>query len=44
MLADPEWRSRAGRKSAEIADTFDKSVFGERIEALYLEVLNQKRS
>ena len=44
MLADPEWRSRAGKKSAEIADTFDKSVFGNRIEALYLDVLSKKKS
>ena len=43
ILEDPEWRSRAGKKSAEIADTFDKKMFGERIEALYLEILNQKQ-
>lgn len=34
-ITDPEWLQDASRKSREIANTFDKSVFGNKVEAIY---------
>lgn len=35
ISADPLWRQNAGRKSVQIASTFDKSAFGDSVEAIY---------
>jgi len=43
ILKDPAWREKAGQRSKEIADGFDKSVFGERAESLYKEVLQMQK-
>lgn len=35
ILADPEWRERARRRSEEISLCFDKEVFGNAVEEIY---------
>ena len=35
ILSNPDWRHAAGAQSKEIADTFDKSSFADRIEDIY---------
>jgi len=35
MMEDPEWFNAAGKRSEEIAATFDKHAFGEAIEKIY---------
>ncbi len=40
-LSDPEWRKSAGSLSEKIADCFDKSVFGESIEKIYLNAIEK---
>lgn len=39
IAADPEWRRIAGKRSEEIASSFDKSAFGEAIEKVYESVV-----
>lgn len=39
ILADPEWRISAGKKSEKIADSFSTGAFGDAIEKIYEEVL-----
>lgn len=39
FLNDPQWRSAAGKRSAEIAASFDKCTFGGAVEAVYQSVL-----
>lgn len=39
MTENEDWLKEAGRKSEEIAATFDKSAFGDAIEKLYISVL-----
>ena len=43
MLADPEWRSRAGNRSREIAASFGKDAFGTAVEGIYESVLQDTR-
>ena len=38
-VMDPNWRENAGKKSEEIASSFDKKAFGDAIENLYTSVL-----
>ncbi len=40
ILKNPLWISEAGRKSEEVASSFDKSSFGDAVEKVYLSVLN----
>lgn len=40
ICSDPEWRKYAGLKSQEIASRYDKTVFGDSVEALYNSILN----
>lgn len=42
LAEDENLRSEAGKKSEEIAASFDKSAFGEAIEDVYLDVVNEK--
>lgn len=35
MLENPEWMENAGKRSEEIARTFDKDAFGDAVEAVY---------
>jgi len=42
MIADAPWRKAAAKRSEEIAAGFDKSAFGEKVEAVYEEVVEQK--
>ena len=39
VMHDPQWRSEASRRSAQIAETFDKKTFGDAIENIYESVL-----
>ena len=39
MASDTEWRANASKKSAEISQKFDKSVFGDSVEKIYKELL-----
>ena len=39
MLADGDWRRQAALRSEEIAKGFDKSAFGDKVEAVYEEVV-----
>lgn len=39
VLADPVWRAKAGKRSEEIAASFDKNTFGESVETIYKSVL-----
>lgn len=39
ILADPEWRESAGKKSEKIADSFSTGAFGDAIEKIYEEVI-----
>ena len=39
IASDPEWRSEAGKRSEEIAASFDKEVFASSIEAVYKSIL-----
>lgn len=39
---NPEWRIMAGKRSEEIAASFDKKVFGDTIENIYCSVLNRE--
>ena len=39
VLQDPHWRHTAARSSEEIAATFDKSCFAEKVEDIYEEAL-----
>ncbi len=38
-VMDPDWRTAAGKRSEQIAAAYDKSVFGNAIEAIYDSVL-----
>lgn len=40
IIADGDWRKNAGKKSKEIAETFDKSHFGDTMETIYEEYLS----
>ena len=42
IIADPEWVRSAGRSGEEIAATYDRAFFGERMEQVYLEVIAEK--
>ena len=42
MLRDRDWLTAACKRSEEIAATYDKSAFGDAVEALYLSVLQKK--
>ena len=35
MAHDSEWRKNAAERSLEISKVFDKSVFGDSVEAIY---------
>ena len=35
IMADSQWRESAGKRSKEIAETFDKSHFGDTMETIY---------
>lgn len=39
IAGDPEWRRIAGKRSEEIASSFDKSAFGEAVEKVYESVV-----
>lgn len=39
VMEDPKWREKAGKRSEEIAASFDKAAFGEAIESIYESVL-----
>lgn len=39
IVDNPEWRAAASKKSEEIAESFDKSVFGDSVEKIYKSVL-----
>ena len=39
IASDPKWRSEAGRRSEEIAASFDKETFASSIEAVYKSIL-----
>lgn len=39
IASDPQWRESAGEKSRKIADSFDKSTFGNAVEAIYADVI-----
>lgn len=39
VMADPQWREEAARKSQQIAASFGKKAFGEAIEGIYESVL-----
>lgn len=39
MMGDDVWRQQAGKRSEEIASSFDKSCFGNKIETIYEESL-----
>ena len=39
VLEDPQWRAAAGRRSQEIAASFDKKAFAEAVESIYESVL-----
>ena len=39
IAKNSEWRSSAGKRSEEIAATFDKSSFGDAVEKVYLSVM-----
>ena len=39
VMADPQWREAASRRSQEIAASFDKKVFGDAIESIYESVM-----
>ena len=39
MASDTEWRANASKRSAEISQKFDKSVFGDSVEEIYKELL-----
>ncbi len=39
MANDPEWRENAAKRSLEISKIFDKSVFGDSVEAIYNSLL-----
>ena len=41
VLQDPHWRHTAARSSEEIAATFDKSCFAEKVEDIYEEALTE---
>lgn len=41
VLQDPHWRHTAARSSEEIAATFDKSCFAEKVEGLYEQALDE---
>lgn len=41
MLSNSEWMKAAEQKSREIANHFEKSLFGNRVEALYADVLEK---
>lgn len=40
---NPQWLASARKRSEEISDSFDKSVFGNKIEAIYKSVLQQNK-
>lgn len=40
IRADPDWCARAGARSRQIADRFDKSAFGSHVEAIYASVVD----
>ncbi len=39
VFADDEWRNRASKKSRDVANKYDKSVFGDSIEKIYQELM-----
>lgn len=39
VMEDPKWREQAGKRSEQIAASFDKTTFGEAIESIYESVL-----
>lgn len=39
VCTNPEWRAQAGERSREIASRFDKTAFGDSVEAVYSSVL-----
>lgn len=39
IMDNPEWRAAAAKKSEEIAESFDKSSFGDSVEKIYKSVL-----
>lgn len=41
MAADPDWRAAAGERSRQIAASFDKTVFGDNVEAIYSDVIKK---
>lgn len=41
IRSDPNWRASAGQKSREIANSYDKSSFGDSVEAIYDDVLQK---
>ena len=41
VLQDPHWRDSAGHSSEEIAATFDKSCFAEKVEDIYEQALEE---
>lgn len=43
ILKNPQWRVSAGKRSMEIAASFDKESFGENIEAIYMSVLKEHK-
>lgn len=42
IMDNPEWRTAAAKRSEEIAEHFDKSTFGDAVEAIYKDVINEE--
>lgn len=38
IVAAPQWRTSAGKRSEEVANMYDKSVFGDAVEKVYVEL------
>ena len=43
MLENPQWRASAGKRSEEIADTYDKGHFADVMEDIYESLMEQSR-
>ncbi len=41
IVSDAQWRKAAGERSRQIAATFDKTVFGDTVEAIYEDVVKE---
>jgi len=44
LVDSPEKRAEMGKESAAIAEEFDKTIFGDRVEKLYFEVIEREKA